>query len=407
MTPEQMQEMAKSLGPLVASHLMDHAKGQRDGYASLLGGNAAEPLASTPSRAPVTGKHMTEGTGINLIRFVKAKAVARMDGRNVVDVLKGWGDEVVSKALSQGNYSGLGSMVHPQFASEFIDLLRHKAVVRQAGARVIPIGASLTFDRQSSTGTAFYGGETSTIQESEPGTDAVSLSEKKLTALTAVPNDLIRNASINAEEFVRNDLLNVMALREDLAFLRGTGTQLEPRGIRNQIDPANVYAETVATAGAATLGEMKKELNKAKKKLKKGNVPMLTPVWLMSPNAETAILDSVGPGGEGTNSLEKEMVERGTLRNVPFFVTNQIPETLGAGNSRSELYLVDMSEVLIGESMALEIDVFPNGAFTRGGQVVSGISTDQTVLRAITKHDLAMRHRQSGIVVKDLSWGNS
>ncbi|WP_434300607.1 phage major capsid protein [Corallococcus exiguus] len=407
MTPEQMQEMAKTLGPLVAAQLVEQSKGHRDSYAGLLGSKAADTVPEEPRRAPITGKHMTEGTGLNLIRYVKAKAVARMDGRNVVDVLKGWGDEVVSKALSQGNYSGMGSLVHPQFASEFIELLRHKAVVRQAGARVIPIGASLTFDRQSSTGTAFYGSETSTIQESEPGTDAVSLSEKKLTALTAVPNDLIRNASINAEEFIRNDLLNVMALREDMAFLRGSGTQLEPRGIRNQVDAAHVYAETVATAGAPTLGEMKKELNKAKKKLKKANVPMVQPVWLMSPNAETAILDAPGPGGEGTNALEREMVERGTLRNVPFFVTNQIPETLGSGKNCSELYLVDMAEVLIGESMALEIDVFPNGSFTRGGQVVSGISTDQTVLRAITKHDLAMRHRLSGVVVKDLSWGSN
>ncbi|MBZ4336675.1 phage major capsid protein, partial [Corallococcus sp. AS-1-12] len=280
MTPEQMQEMAKSLGPLVAAQLVEQSKGHRDSYAALLGSKAADSAPEEPRRAPITGKHMTEGTGLNLIRYVKAKAVARMDGRNVVDVLKGWGDEVVSKALSQGNYSGLGSLVHPQFASEFIELLRNKAVVRQAGARVIPIGASLTFDRQSITGTAFYGGETSTIQESEPGTDTVSLSEKKLTALTAVPNDLIRNASVNAEEFIRNDLLNVMALREDAAFLRGSGTQLEPRGIRNQLDAAHVYAETVATVGAPTLGEMKKELNKAKKKLKKANVPMVQPVWL-------------------------------------------------------------------------------------------------------------------------------
>jgi hypothetical protein len=35
---------------------------------------------------------------------VSAKAVARMDGRNMVDGAEGLGDKVVSEALSHGNY---------------------------------------------------------------------------------------------------------------------------------------------------------------------------------------------------------------------------------------------------------------------------------------------------------------
>jgi len=369
----------------------------------------AKNAPAAPVRTPgvTVGKHASEGTGINFARFVKAKAVSAMEHRPILDVLKGWGDEVVSKALSENSFANGGSLVHPQFAAEFIELLRAQTVVRKAGARQIPMGATLTFDRQTGASSAAYAGETTNIVDSAPTTDALSLSEKKLVALTGVPNDLLRNSSINVEEMVRDDLMKVVALAEDKAFLIGSGGQFSPKGLFLQIASANRYNETINTAGAPTLQEMKKELDKAKRTLKKANVPLSRPVWLISPNVEFAITSAVGPGAEGFNVLETEYTKNGTLRGYPVFVSNQIPTTAGGSSDRSYIYLVDMSEVIIADSMALEIEVFPNGAFSQNGSLVSGISTDQTAIRAIAKHDIGMRHSVSGIVVQNSSWGNS
>lgn len=357
------------------------------------------------------GKEVADGKGLHFIRFAKAKATAALrsqrEGRFVspVEIAKSWGYHQVAKALNQNDFDSGGSLVHQQFATEMIELLRNKAVVRKAGPRVLPMtGGNLTIDRQSAAATAYYGQESTAITPSEPNTDQIVLSEKKLTALVAVSNDLIRNASISAEEFVRDDLLNVMAIREDLAFLRGTGSVSEPTGLRNKIASAHVYAETVASEGSPTFAEIKAELDKAVSKLELANIPMIKPVWFMSPRTKLAIMRAAGPGAEGTNSLEREMVESGTLRGFPFYATVQIPTNLGTDGDESELYLVDMSEVLVGDSLNLELEVFPNGAWSNSGTIVSGISNDQTVIRAISKHDINLRHTTAGVVVKELSW---
>jgi HK97 family phage major capsid protein len=398
---------------VVAKAVADAMKPLEEQLSKKATSNFTPPPAKAEGNSTIEfhGKEAAEGSGLGFIRFAKAKATAALrsqkEGRYVSpsEVAKGWGYNSVAKALNQNDFDNGGSLVHQQFASEMIELLRNKAVVRKAGPRVLPMsGGNLTIDRQSAAATAYYGQESTAITPSDPSTEQIVLSEKKLTALVAVSNDLIRNASISAEEFVRDDLLNVMAIREDLAFLRGIGSVSEPTGLRNRIASAHVYNETVASEGSPTFAEIKAELDKAVSKLELANVPMIKPVWFMSPRTKLAIMRAAGPGAEGTNSLEREMVEMGTLRGFPFYATVQIPTNLGTDGDESELYLVDMSEVLIGDSLNLEIEVFPNGAWSNSGTIVSGISNDQTVIRALSKHDINLRHTTAGVVVKELSW---
>lgn len=406
------------IGTVVAKAVADAMRPLEEKLAQKATSNFTPPPAQgeqSSTAAPVsyeyTGKEAADGKGLHLVRYVKAKAAAALrsqrEGRFVspVDVAKGWGYHSVAKALAQGDFDSGGSLVHQQFAGELIELLRNKVVVRKAGARVLPMpGGNLTIDRQSASATAYYGQENTAITPSEQTTEQIVLSEKKLTALTAVSNDLIRNATISAEEFVRDDLIQVMAIREDLAFLRGTGSSSEPTGLRNRIASAHIYAETVSSEGSPTFAEIKKEVDKAIYKLDAANIPDVRRAWFMHSRTKMAMCRQAGPGAEGTNSLERELMESGTLRGYPVYVTSQVPINLGGDGDESELYLVEMSEVLIGDSMNLEVEVFPNGAWSNSGTIVSGISNDQTVIRAISKHDINMRHTTAGVVVKELSW---
>lgn len=370
------------------------------------------PTAVEGARPVITGRDMksaAEGTGLNLARYVKAMAAAKMMGMTPEAVAKGWGyadvaaalgrnKENVSKALAQGTLADGGAFVPIEYSTELIELLRNATVIRKAGARTVPMGATLEIPSQTAGATAYWGQENTAITPSQQTTAKVVLQEKKLTALTVVSNDLIRNASISAEEFVRNDLLNVMGIAEDLAFLRGTGASSAPTGIRYRATSGNIYDETTASDGAPTLAELKKEFNKALKLMKQANVPMLKCAWIMNAQAELGVLDVVGPGAEGYNSLEREMVERGTIRGKPYFVTEQIPHNLNNDGDEGELYLVDFNEVIIGDSMAMELMVFPNGGD-------DGITKDQTTIRAIRKMDLQLRHTSAAVVVTGLTWG--
>lgn len=458
--PQQVADLAKALIPAVvaavqpavtdaardavkadAAKAMDAAKGNRS---ETPGANADKPAGgSEPSTPGALGEALTEsrkayqaggsgqleatfksykmgrpvieGTGIMLARGIKAMYVAKTTGRTPADVARGWGYTDLAKALQQNLFTAGGSLVHEAYAAELVPLLRNEAVVRRAGARVIPMGATLRWDRQTGSATAGYGSENSAITVSEPATDQFELSEKKETALVPFSNDIMRNASISTEEFVRNDLVRVMALAEDSAFLRGDGTQGSPRGIRFRLASAHVYTETITTEGTPTLAEAKKELAKAKKKIRVAKIPMTRMVWIASPNLEYSLNSITGPGGEGVNELERELNERGTLRGYPVFISNQVPVNVidtgtgatgsAAGNDRSELYLIDMDQVIIGESMGLEVEVFPNGTFSNSGTVVSGISNDLTVVRAIAKHDINLRYTTCGVCVSNSSWG--
>lgn len=357
-------------------------------------------------RETFTGRNVKsadEGSGIGLARWVKAMAVAKMRGESPEAVAKAWKYHRLAKsfaetkALSQGVFADGGAVVPHEIAADFIGLLRNVTVIRKAGARSVPMGASMEVPKQTGGGTAYWGEENTTITESQQTFGSVRLAEKKLTALTKISNDMIRNASLSAEEFVRDDLLNVIGIAEDLALLRGSGSVSEPKGLRNQLAAAHVYAETITTPGSPSLSELKKELNKALRKLRDAKMPMTRVAWLFPPRVEQALLDAVGPGGEGYNSLEREMVERGTLRGFPYFVTTQIPENTGGGTD-TELYVADFDQVVIGDSMDLELLVFPNGGD-------SGITKDQTTVRAIKKMDLAARHDKCGVCVQDISWG--
>jgi HK97 family phage major capsid protein/HK97 family phage prohead protease len=380
---------------------VDAAKGSRDSVTSATDG-------------VIVGKPVIQGhKGMLVARFLQAKAISKLDGRDLRDVIKAQGDEVLTKALQQNTFTGFGSLVHEIVSSDFVELLRNTAVVRRAGPRQISLkGGTLRFDRQSGAASASYGpAEGSSITKStDPATDAFTMSEKKLTGLLPLSNDLIRNASDSAQEMIKSDLGKVMALAEDDAFLFGAGG-LAPIGLYFQPAAANKYAMTaLTTAKTPTVQEAKTELNKALKTVKKANVPLTKFAWFINPDVEFAILNAVPGGGEGVNSLERELVERGTLRGKPVYVTNQIPSTLQqnlkTGGNKTAIFGVDMDEVIVADWLDLQLEVFENGTYKDGsGNLQSGISNDQTVIRAISKHDIALRHNVSEVIVYDTTWG--
>ena len=88
---------------------------------------------------------------------------------------------------------------------------------------------------------------TSRSRSAQPKVGAIVASYKKLTALVPISNDLMRYADPAADAFVRDDLVKVIALREDLAFMLGDGTQDTPRGFIS-------FANGFAVGGGGSVG---------------------------------------------------------------------------------------------------------------------------------------------------------
>jgi HK97 family phage major capsid protein len=194
-----------------------------------------------------------------------------------------------------------------------------------------------------------------------------------------------------------------VGLKEDLTAVFGTGGQYSPRGLESMVVAANQYAATANAPKAPTLAEVKVELAKAKGRMMSGNIPMGRLGWIMSPRTWTYLYGITDGNGNGIYSGQ---LDAGNLAGSPMLVTNQIPENRGTTADESLLIFGDFDQFIIGESMQAEFEVFPNATYDSTGSwtIVSGISNDQSVVRAILKEDFALRY-QAAFVLVAVRWG--
>jgi len=338
----------------------------------------------------------------NVGRLIRALAAGKGDPQKAAAFAqKAWKDEAIVKALQTDEGEAGGYLVPEEYSSQLIEYLRPLAVVRRMNPVIIPMETG-TMSMPAVTGgaSAEYIGEGTNIPKSQPTLGQVKLTWKKLACLVPISNDLIRFSSPKADEVVRNDLVGAMAQREDAAFIRDDGTNDKPKGLLNWIAAANKFEANKTV----NLANVTIDLAKAIYYLRKNETKFLNCGWILSPGSELylrTIRDSNG------NFAFKGEMDQGRLFGFPFGVTTQVPDNLGDGEDESEIYFVDFADAAIGESSRVEIEISSEAAYYDGSNVVSAFSLDQTVLRAIARHDFAMRRNTSGAVIQAVTWGSS
>lgn len=356
-------------------------------------------------------------------RHIRAMALAQMNGKGndieaaIFYVKQKWGaEDPVLKALdgslklkataaTASDPNQLGNLIPPQWSTEFIELLRNKPVIRSI-ARVIPNPAgSLTLRRQTSAGVAYWVNEGVNITASKPGVGLMQFLRKKLAALMILSNDLIRYSTglgaQSADQFVLEDAVQVISLAEDLAFVRGDGTQHSPRGIRNLLLAANVFGQA-----GTTLANIDSDHAKALRLVEEANI-LLEPDsihWLMVPRTYYGLMNAAPATDAGARPYKSGLEIRdagapqGRVLGYPVHKTNQIPKNLGGG-SETETYCVHGPSLMIADTLNNQVDVFPGGAYDDGGVVVSGISKDETPVRILRETDFNLRYQEAGSCV--------
>lgn len=135
--------------------------------------------------------------------------------------------------LNVGTATAGGNLVATDLlAQSFIELLRNRVVVRQAGATMLTgLVGDVAIPRQTGGATSYWLAESGAPTESQQTVDQVALSPKTVGAFTDYSRKLMQQSSIDVEMFVRDDLATVLALAIDLAALHGTGASNQPTGI--------------------------------------------------------------------------------------------------------------------------------------------------------------------------------
>ena len=387
------------------------------------------------SADPYTSEAAAIARGVTTHKALIIGACARMigvGGGNIYNARQAAKDlygenHPVTKALLAGVGASGGFIVPPDYVAEIIELLRPQAVVRSAGPRALPMPrGTLRLPSQTSAASASYGAEDKPIPASQQKVGAIVASYKKLTALVPISNDLMRYADPAADAFVRDDLVKVVALREDLAFILGDGTQDTPRGF---ISFANGWASgqtggsigvwssiansTFAVGGnfitsnpTYTLATAASELGGAINRLDTANVPDSKRMWFMHPrsfNYLNNVQNSLGV------YVYRDDLRAGQLLGYPFKKTTQMPINIwdgtGTNKDTSFIMLVEMTDALLLDSMTLELAVSREGSYVDSNSVLQSVfQNDETLIRAIEEHDFQMRHDASVAVIQGVRY---
>ena len=343
------------------------------------------------------------GEGIGLGQFITLVNAYKFG--MLTDPQRRFFDHMRTKALAEGTPSAGGVLVPREYMGDLLGTLRAQAIVRRANPRIQRFSREMYQTSVSTGATAFYTQENAQIPVSEETfAEAPLLTPKNLTALVPASNYLLSDAEA-ADDFVRADLAEVMALREDLAFLRGTGTLGEPRGFRNIV---GITLDPIAPTGSGVQLTIA-NLRRIRAIFRSLNAGAVRPVWFFNPEFLTyleTLQEMSGGQPTGRTLLDAEIISydddtltSGRFDGIRFFTTTQLPNGTTGANPSTELYLVNMAETIVGENQELEIDISREASYWDGAAWVSAFQNNQSVFRAVLRHDIAHR-RPNQIVVQ-------
>ncbi|WOI54964.1 phage major capsid protein [Palleronia sp. LCG004] len=371
--------------------------------AAASGGDDSQPVATgghadTSPQSPARPRN-TALLGVGAALMVGALAATRGDATRAADRLDAAGHSELSASLRRSDDAAGGITIPQAQSSELIEMLKPRVAVMRAGARVIPMPAGeLRHARQNSSANASYTAELQDIPTSEQTFGNRDMTFKKLTAMVPVSNSLLRHSSIAMAQLVRDDMIDVMALRRDLAFTRGDGLNNTPTGIVNWVPAAHNFgarAKDPATV-EATLRGMVSRVDSA-------NVGMVNSGWVMHPSAKH-FLASLREPSSGVK-LFPSIEINDTLLGYPIYTTSQLPTNLGDAGDEAEIIFGDFNQVMIGDTMDITIATSTEASYVASnGTVRHAFQRDETLMRAISEHDLAPRHDEALALARGQGW---
>jgi HK97 family phage major capsid protein len=173
--------------------------------------------------------------------------------------------------------AGGNTVANELHAESFIELLRNKSVVQQAGATTLSgLVGNIQIPKQTGATTAYWVAESGSPTEGQQTVGQVNMSPKTVGAFTDYSRKLLLQSSIDVENFVRNDLAAVIALELDRVALYGSGASNQPTGLKALLAGGNqeknfaaatptfaevISLETAVTSANGDIGSMAYILN--------------------------------------------------------------------------------------------------------------------------------------------------
>jgi HK97 family phage major capsid protein len=336
-------------------------------------GARPSPVYNNPRAkgAPLDGVWPDFYTYLQDVWYAKNNMSMSVEARARMDIYNAYSEKVPSEG---------GFLVPEEFRSELLQLSLDGAVVRPR-ATIIPMGAPrihIPMLDETSRVSSVFGGvvvyrteEGAELTESSASFASVKLDVTKQTALSHVPNELIRDWGAFGA-FMDATLPRAMAFYEDLDYISGSGVGC-PLGGLHANNGALLVIDKETSQDAATV--VWKNVLKMYGRMLPSSLGKA--VWLASPDVfvELATMAlNVGTGGSAVWLTDGTGAPVLTLLGRPVIMSEKAPGALGA---QGDLSLVDWSMYLIGDYQNMTVDSSPHVKFT----------SDKTTYRAIARND--------------------
>ncbi|MFC4161939.1 phage major capsid protein [Chitinimonas lacunae] len=319
--------------------------------------------------------------------------------------------EDIGAVLANNQATGGAVLIPQNLNSEIIELMTPRAVVRQMGARAVPLpNGNMGFGRNKGGIVGGYVTQvgdpvTDRIKVGGQKYDGVKMNSKTFAGLVPIHNDLLRNSiSAFSQAQIQDDMSIGLATQEDQQFIRGSEDGGKaPKSLLGWTVPAHRLVQTPLPADRIGIIEaVKADTSRMMLCLLGNNSAMRKPGWLMSPRTYLFLLDLVDGNG---NKVYPE-IANSMFRGYPIGATNNVPSNLGASGKETELYFVDFGDCMIGEDGPMEFAVSTETTYYNAdGVLVSAFQNNETLIRVIFRHDFAPRHVENIVVLEKLTWG--
>jgi HK97 family phage major capsid protein len=339
---------------------------------------ATEPTVGLALRADQSVFHEVRARGArhtsepgaqsaSLGRVVRAMAFGNRDNMTPLEL----------RVMAEGTNAAGGFLVPDVISAHFIDRVRPQLAVERAGARFVPMSSDKVHMARLASGPGqSWKLENDPIAVGDLTLERITLDSKTLAVIVKASVELSEDAP-NFAEVVERELAAAFAAEVDRVALRGSGTDPEPRGIRNQ---AGVTIITQGANGTAmTNYDALIDL-------------IYTPVITggVDPSKVSVILT-----GRSMKSLAKLKDSTGAPLSAPgawpgarVFTTGNIADdtTTGTSTDTSEAYAGDFSQLLIGMRTSFKLEVSRQAADSTN----SAFRNLQIWVRAYLRMDVAV-----------------
>lgn len=330
--------------------------------------------------------------GQRMSRVVRAFATAKGNISAAHDALRKWGDTKISKQVERAMELETpqfgGFLVPEEYGTEMIELLRPASNLAKVQPRRVPLNGILHLPRVKVGTAAYWRPPTgSSVKASRPEVGRVTLMEKALTCIVAIPERMVQVASVDVDAFVRDEIVTNMGVQLDQAHYNGKGDEYEPPGIFNMPASGEGGCNDINVGALPTwtlpLIFRREHL--------KANGTLLRPAWSFNPDLEFLLM-TLTPNA-GTNPVWlPSMADRQQLMGYPEYPTSVITTSTASHNPTS-MALVDYANYLLGGgSNGYEVATSNDaGYYDENGNVSLAFSNNERVVRVIWRGDMAAR----------------